>query len=65
MFDTNAEANKLISGSAVEDAAHVAEAMAKPASWKRWVILILATLAIFGPYYSFDNPAGTASTVRD
>jgi len=50
----------LASDETLEEAVNVADLIAKPSSWKRWVVLVLATLAIFGPYYSFDNPAGTA-----
>lgn len=65
LLDTNHESGKALTGSQVDDAALVAQSIAKPQSWKRWIILVLATLAIFGPYYSFDNPAGTAETVSD
>jgi hypothetical protein len=47
------------------DAQEVASAIDKPSDPKRWIILVLATLAIFGPYYVFDNPAGTQQTVRN
>lgn len=46
------------------DAQFVAAAIDKPSDPKRWIVLVLATLAIFGPYYVFDNPAGTQQTVR-
>jgi len=45
------------------DAELVAAAIDKPSNPKRWIVLVLATLAIFGPYYVFDNPAGTQQTV--
>lgn len=44
-------------------AEHVAKAIDKPSNPKRWFVLVLATVAIFGPYYVFDNPAGTQHTV--
>ena len=45
------------------EAEQVAKAIDKPSNPKRWFVLVLATIAIFGPYYVFDNPAGTQHTV--
>jgi hypothetical protein len=37
----------------------------RPLSPLRWVILVLCVALIMGPYYSFDNPAGTQVALRE
>jgi hypothetical protein len=58
-------ANQPMSGLELEEAAGVASKIDKPGSRKRWLVLFLATVAIFGPYYVFDNPAGTQQTLKE
>lgn len=36
----------------------------RPQSSKRWAVLLLGIGIIIGPYYSFDNPAGTQAALR-
>jgi hypothetical protein len=57
--------NQPLSGSEMADAELVASKIDKPSDPKRWLVLFLATLAIFGPYYVFDNPAGTQQTLKE
>lgn len=41
------------------------EARGRPQSPTRWAILLLGIGIIIGPYYSFDNPAGTQVALRE
>lgn len=40
------------------------EPTARVSSPLRWIMLFLGVLVIFGPFYSFDNPAGTQQALR-